>query len=263
LRKFGLIGYPLSHSFSKGFFAEKFQQEKIMDAQYDNYPIPTIDAFTMLWEQDPLLNGLNVTIPYKKEVISFLDKPSSVVSAINACNCIRKFNGELYGYNTDVIGFKKTLQPFLKPHHTAALILGTGGAAAAVEWVMRDLNIQYKLVSRSNANSESKTKETSLKQAATVLPYSKLTAEIIATHTLIINTSPLGMYPNVNDAPDIPYDAITSKHHLFDLIYNPSETLFLQKGAARGATIQNGLEMLHIQAEESWHIWNATTPIVQ
>ncbi len=255
MRKFGLIGYPLSHSFSKGYFADKFQQHQIGDAQYDNYPIPSIKEFKLLWEQDPALNGLNVTIPYKKEVIPFLDKPSSVVTEINACNCIRKFNGALYGYNTDVIGFQKSLQPFLKPHHTAALILGTGGAAAAVEWVMRNLNIQYHLVSRSKHTKES--------NIASVLSYSELTPEIIAAHTLIINTSPLGMYPNVNEAPEIPYDAITSNHHLFDLIYNPSETLFLQKGAAQGATFQNGLEMLHIQAEESWNIWNAVTPIVQ
>ena len=255
MRKFGLIGYPLSHSFSKGYFADKFQQHQITDAQYDNYPIPSIDAFKELWEQDSALNGLNVTIPYKKEVIPFLRHPSSVVTEINACNCIRKFNGTLYGYNTDVIGFQKSLQPFLKPHHTGALILGTGGAAAAVEWVMRNLNIPYKLVSRS--------KSTTQDSNVSLLSYSELSPEIIAAHTLIINTSPLGMYPNVNDAPDIPYEAITSNHHLFDLIYNPSETLFLQKGAAQGATIQNGLEMLHIQAEESWHIWNAATPIIQ
>jgi shikimate dehydrogenase len=255
LRKFGLIGYPLSHSFSKGYFADKFQQLSITDAQYDNYLIPSIVAFEKLWEQDPALNGLNVTIPYKKEVIPFLHHPSAVVTEINACNCIRKFNGVLYGYNTDVIGFQKSLQPFLKPNHTAALILGTGGAAAAVEWVMRNLKIQYKLVSRSKSRSE--------KSDDSLISYSELTSEIITAHTLIINTSPLGMYPNVNDAPDIPYEAISSNHHLFDLIYNPSETLFLQKGAAQGATIQNGLEMLHIQAEESWNIWNAATPIIQ
>ena len=255
MRKFGLIGYPLSHSFSKGYFADKFQQLQITDARYDNYPIPSIDAFEKLWEQDTALIGLNVTIPYKKEVIPFLHQPSSVVTEINACNCIRKFNGTLYGYNTDVIGFQKSLQPFLKPHHTNALILGTGGAAAAVEWVMRNLKIQYKLVSRSKSTTE--------KSNFSLVSYSELTPEIITAHTLIINTSPLGMYPNVNDAPDIPYEAISSKHHLFDLIYNPSETLFLQKGAAQGATIQNGLEMLHIQAEESWNIWNAATPIIQ
>lgn len=254
MRKFGLIGYPLSHSFSKGYFADKFQQQQINDTLYDNYPIQSINEFSALWESDQELLGLNVTIPYKKEVIPFLQNPSSVVTAINACNCIRKFNGALYGYNTDVIGFQKSLQPFLKPHHKHALILGTGGAAAAVEWVMKNLNIAYQFVSRTPSEPAGEAK---------VIAYSELTPEMITAHTLIINTSPLGMYPNVYDAPDIPYDAITSQHHLFDLIYNPSETMFLQKGAAQGATIQNGLEMLHIQAEESWSIWTAATPVIQ
>ena len=143
------IGYPLSHSFSKGFFAEKFLKENIVDAQYENYPIATIHAFNSLWENENL-EGLNVTIPYKKDVISFIQHPSTVVSQINACNCIRKFNNELYGYNTDVLGFEKSLLPLLKPNHTKALILGTGGAAAAVEWVLQKLSIQYQLVSRNN-----------------------------------------------------------------------------------------------------------------
>ena len=249
MRKFGLIGYPLSHSFSKGYFADKFQQHQVTDAQYDNYPIPSIDAFEKLWEKDAALNGLNVTIPYKKEVIPFLQHPSTVVQSIGACNCIRKFNEELYGYNTDVIGFEKSLLPFLKSHHTHALILGTGGAAVAVEWVMKKLNIQYQFVSRSNGNN--------------CIGYDALNKGMLATYTLIINTSPVGMYPNVNESPDLPYEAITNKHHLFDLIYNPNETLFLKKGKANGASIQNGLEMLHIQAEESWKIWNSVTPINQ
>lgn len=249
MRQFGLIGYPLSHSFSQGFFAEKFKRENIDDAQYANYPIASINEFAALWEQDKNLLGLNVTIPYKKEVIPFLQHPSSVVKSINACNCIRKFNNELYGYNTDVIGFENSLATYLKPHHTHALILGTGGAAAAVEWVMQKLNIQYQFVSRANNGN--------------CIGYDQLTTDIIQQHTLIINTSPVGMYPNVNEAPAIPYEAITSKHHLFDLIYNPSETLFLARGAQHGATIQNGLEMLHIQAAESWKIWTATTPLEQ
>lgn len=249
MRHFGLIGYPLSHSFSQGFFTEKFQKENIEDAQYVNYPIPTMEAFSSLWETDKQLMGLNVTIPYKKEIIPFLQHPSTVVKAILACNCIRKFNGELYGYNTDVIGFEKSLLPFLKLHHNKALILGTGGAAAAVEWVLNKLNIQYHLVSRTASEHS--------------LLYDQLTQEIVASHTLLINTSPIGMYPNVQEAPALPYEAITAKHHLFDLIYNPGETLFLTNGKAQGATIQNGLAMLHIQAEESWKIWNARTPLVQ
>ena len=249
MRHFGLIGYPLSHSFSQGYFKDKFNRENIVDAQYANYPIPNIHSFLKLWEEDVALHGLNVTIPYKKEVIPFLQFPSTVVQSIHACNCIRKFEGALYGYNTDVIGFENALQPFLKPHHTHALILGTGGASAAVEWVLQKLNIQYIIVSRN--------------EGAGKITYDKVTPAMLARYTLLINTSPLGMYPNINEAPHLPYQAMGSQHHLFDLIYNPSETLFLQKGAAKGATIQNGLEMLHIQAEESWNIWNAATPIIQ
>ena len=251
MRQFGLIGYPLSHSFSQKFFTEKFLQENIVNAKYDNFPIPSIESFAGLWKENPNLEGLNVTIPYKKEVIPFLQHSSAVVQEINACNCIRKFNGELYGYNTDVIGFEKSLLPFLQPHHTHALILGTGGASAAVQWVLQKLNIQFQLVSRNTntieANNEMKA----------YLSYDQLAASVIESHTLIINTSPLGMYPNTNEAPPIAYEGITAQHHLYDLVYNPIETLFMQKGLAKGATVQNGLAMLHIQAEESWAIWNA------
>ena len=256
MRKFGLIGYPLSHSFSQGFFREKFTLENILDTDYGNYAIPNINDFKILWD-DPNLQGLNITIPYKKEVIPYLQHPSSVVKKIQACNCIRRYNNELYGYNTDVIGFQKSLMPFLKSHHTHALILGTGGAAAAVEWVMQNLKIQYHFVSRNKLHINEGVNQSNL------IGYDQLSNSIIDQHTLIINTSPVGMYPNVNEAPAIPYDAVSSKHHLFDLIYNPSETLFLSKGKEKGATIQNGLEMLHIQAEESWKIWNAETPIIQ
>ena len=242
MRQFGLIGYPLSHSFSQKFFTEKFLQENIVNAKYDNFPIASIESFAGLWKENPNLEGLNVTIPYKKEVIPFLQHSSAVVQEIHACNCIRKFNNELYGYNTDVTGFEKSLLPFLKVHHTHALILGTGGASAAVQWVLQKLNIQFQVVSRKgNAN----------------LTYDQLSASVIESHTLIINTSPLGMYPNTNEAPPIAYDAITAQHHLYDLVYNPTETLFMKNGLAKGATVQNGLAMLHIQAEESWAIWNA------
>jgi shikimate dehydrogenase len=251
LRQFGLIGYPLSHSFSQKFFTEKFLQENIVNANYDNFPIPSIESFAALWKENPNLEGLNVTIPYKKEVIPFLQHSSAVVQEIHACNCIRKFNNELYGYNTDVIGFEKSLLPFLKPHHTHALILGTGGASAAVQWVLQKLNIQYQVVSRRGNTLE----ENSEMKAS--LSYDQLSASVIASHTLIINTSPLGMYPNTNEAPNIAYDAISAKHHLYDLVYNPTETLFMKNGLAKGATVQNGLDMLHIQAEESWAIWNA------
>ena len=213
-----------------------------MNAQYANFPISSIESFAALWKEHPSLEGLNVTIPYKKEVIAFLQHSSPVVESIKACNCIRKFNNELYGYNTDVTGFEKSLLPFLQPYHTHALILGTGGASAAVQWVLEKLKIQFQVVSRKgNAN----------------LTYDQLSASVIESHTLIINTSPLGMFPNVNEAPPIAYDAITAQHHLYDLVYNPTETLFMKNGLAKGATVQNGLAMLHIQAEESWAIWNA------
>jgi shikimate dehydrogenase len=251
LRQFGLIGYPLSHSFSQKFFTEKFLQENIVNANYDNFPIPSIESFAALWKENPNLEGLNVTIPYKKEVIPFLQHSSAVVQEIHACNCIRKFNNELYGYNTDVIGFEKSLLPFLKPHHSHALILGTGGASAAVQWVLQKLNIQFQIVSRRGNTLE----ENSEMKAS--LSYDQLSASVIESHTLIINTSPLGMYPNTNEAPNIAYDAITAQHHLYDLVYNPTETLFMKNGLAKGATVQNGLDMLHIQAEESWAIWNA------
>lgn len=249
-RRFGLIGFPLSHSFSKRFFAEKFAQENIVNAQYANYPIESIGQFKQLWELDPQLEGVNITIPHKKAVIPFLDHPSSIVKATNACNCIRKYNGQLYGYNTDVIGFEKSLKPFLQPYHQKALILGTGGAAAAVAWVLQKLAISFQYVSRSVNGDD-------------VISYEKLTNSMLQEYLLIINTSPVGMYPDVNEAPALNYKALSEQHHLYDLIYNPAETLFLTKGKEHGASIQNGEEMLHLQAEASWEIWNSPTPFIQ
>ena len=251
MRQFGLIGYPLSHSFSQKFFTEKFLQENIVKASYQNFPIPSMESFGALWKENPNLEGLNVTIPYKKEVIPFLQHSSAVVQEIHACNCIRKFNNELYGYNTDVIGFEKSLLPFLQPHHTHALILGTGGAAAAVRWVLQKLNIQFQLVSRKVNTIEANT------EMKSIISYDQLNKSLVEAHTLIINTSPVGMFPNVHEAPPIAYEGITAQHHLYDLVYNPKETLFMKNGLEKGATVQNGLAMLHIQAEESWAIWNA------
>ena len=253
MRQFGLIGYPLSHSFSQGYFTEKFLHENEKCLQYTNFPIASIKDFDDIWVKQANLQGLNVTIPYKKIVIPFLHHDSTVVKKINACNCIRKYNNELYGYNTDVIGFEKSLAPFLQPHNTHALILGTGGAAVAVEWVLQKLNINYLLVSRTNANANSW-------ESGNAISYEALTTELLNQYTLIINTSPVGMYPNEDELPSLPYDAITAQHHLYDLIYNPAETLFMKKGLSQGATVQNGLAMLHIQAEESWRIWNTPTP---
>ena len=242
MRQFGLIGYPLSHSFSEGYFKEKFLQEHILDAQYANYPIVSMKEFGPLWEVHLSLQGLNVTIPYKKEVIQFLDEMAPEVASMQACNCIKKVENKLVGFNTDVFGFEKSLIPFLKPHHQNALILGSGGSAAAVKWVLNKLGIQFITVSRNECDHS--------------ITYSDLNQTIMETNTLIINTSPVGMYPLIENCPDIPYEFLTKDHHLFDLIYNPNQTLFLKKGLVQGATIQNGLEMLHLQAEESWRIWN-------
>ena len=249
MRQFGLIGFPLSHSFSKGYFANFFSSENILDAHYENYPIESIDLFLDLWKNNPSLKGLNVTIPYKKLVIPFLQHSSSVVQSIQACNCIKLHEGVLYGYNTDVIGFEKSLLPYLQPHHQKALIFGTGGAAAAVEWVLQKLGIAYQLVSRTASEG--------------CITYASLTPDVIAAHTLLIHTSPVGMFPKIEEAPNLPYEAITSKHHLYDLVYNPAVTQFLAKCAAQGATTQNGLEMLHLQADASWEIWNSETPFIQ
>ncbi|MHA4812099.1 shikimate dehydrogenase family protein [Flavitalea flava] len=243
MRKFGLIGYPLSHSFSQRFFTEKFEREGITGCVYETYPLKDISELPALL-QDPDLCGLNVTIPYKEQVIPFLQEKNDIVAAINACNCIRIEKGQLTGYNTDVIGFEISLLKKWQPHHTHALILGTGGAAKAVEFVVRKLGLDYRFVSRSP------------RPFTNDLYYDQVNAELIRSHTLIVNTSPLGMYPNTEHFPLLPYEAITARHYLFDLVYNPARTLFLQKGEERGAVVENGYEMLILQAEESWSIWD-------
>ncbi|GEO09162.1 shikimate dehydrogenase family protein [Segetibacter aerophilus] len=244
MRKFGLIGFPLSHSFSPAFFAEKFSKEGIVGCSYEAYPIDSIDKFPQLLSDKPNLEGINVTIPYKKAVIPFLHQQTEPVRKVGACNCIKIRDGKLTGYNTDVIGFKKSLSPKLLKIHKKALILGTGGSAAAVAYVLEELGINYYFVSRKN-NEEKNS-----------VSYKELTKEIVEESKLIINTTPLGMYPQVDSCPDIPYQFLTTDHYLFDLVYNPGETLFLKKGASMGAAIKNGADMLIIQAEESWNIWN-------
>lgn len=243
MKRYGLIGYPLTHSFSQKYFSEKFLREKFNDHVYENFPIQAISELKDILASYADLCGLNVTIPYKKDVLSYLDECSQAVESMGACNCIKMSNGKLSGFNTDVIGFEKSLRPFLRPEHTAALILGTGGAAVAVAYVMNQLGIPYQYVSR--------------KKTSNSISYVDVDQQIISDHSLIVNTTPLGMYPAVDDCPPLPYQWLTAKHHCFDLIYNPAETLFLRKAAAQNATIQNGAEMLIIQAEESWRIWNA------
>jgi shikimate dehydrogenase len=244
MRAFGLIGFPLSHSFSKGFFTEKFQREQI-DAVYDNYPLSSISEFSDLLTQHPQLEGLNVTIPYKEQVIPFLDEQSPVVAAIGACNCIRIRDGRLRGYNTDVVGFEQSLRKRLLPGHRKALVLGTGGASKAVQYVLQQLQIAFTVISR-NADP-----------AKGILAYEQLSGDDLQSATLWINTTPLGMYPNTEAAPPLDYTQAGSSHYLYDLVYNPAETRFLALGKAQGATVENGHDMLIIQALESWRIWNS------
>lgn len=238
---YGLIGYPLSHSFSKKYFTEKFLREGIENSVYELFPIEKMELFPSLIASHPQLRGLNVTIPYKEQVLPFLDELSDAVNEIGACNCISFRNGKLKGYNTDVIGFEQSLLPLLQPHHTHALVLGTGGAAKAVCWVLNKLKIDFKIVSRSSGND--------------YLSYDDLNANIISEYPLIINTTPLGMQPNVNTKPSLPYESITEKHLCYDLVYNPERTLFLKTAEGQGAVIKNGLQMLELQAEAAWKIW--------
>ncbi len=242
IRKFGLTGFPLEHSFSKKYFEEKFARKNIDDAQYNLYPLKNIDSLpAFLKEHDDIL-GLNVTIPHKKDVMKFCETLDDVAKAVGAVNCLKISKGKIAGYNTDVVGFEKSLLPLLKPHHTHALILGSGGGSLAVQYVLCKLGISFKVISRSEGDNH--------------LRYETMNRDIFSTRHLIINTTPLGMFPQVDKKPAIPYHLLTSRHLLFDLIYNPNQTQFLTDGKSRGATIKNGLQMLKIQAEESWRIWN-------
>lgn len=243
MRLFGLIGYPLSHSFSKQYFTDKFAREGLTDCRFENFSIATIDELPQLLKKQPNLEGIAVTIPYKKAVLKFVDDSTAIPEEIKACNCIKFKDRKLLGFNTDYLGLEKSILPFLKPHHQKALVLGNGGAKTAVEFVLNKLAIQHATVSRQIHDNATYT-------------YEDVTEEIITEHTLIINTTPLGMFPHINTYPDIPYQFIKGQHLLFDLVYNPAKTLFLQKGAEHGATIKNGMEMLEIQAEENWRIWN-------
>lgn len=245
--KLGLIGYPLGHSFSKNFYLTKFQKENIENVHYDLYPIEHIDEFPKLFSQvEQSFRGFNVTIPHKQAVIHYLNELSEEAAIMKAVNCITISykNGEpvLKGYNTDAFGFQKSLEPLLKPHHNQALVFGNGGAAKAVFYSLDKLGIPYKVVSRNKDTGD--------------LTYEELNEKLITEHPLIINCSPVGTFPNMEQCPNIPYDAIGKNHLLYDLIYNPEETLFLKKGKENGAIIKNGYEMLVLQAEKNWEIWN-------
>ena len=243
MKQYGLIGHPLTHSFSKRYFTEKFIAEGINDCHFENYDLDSINDFKTLLNNNPTLHGLCVTIPYKQEVIQFLDHVDFAVQTIGACNSIHFKEGKLYGYNTDTLGFEKALKEKIKPIHDKALILGTGGASKAVAYVLNNMQIPFKTVSRKPSEINE-------------INYDQLSAEVMEEHRLIINTTPLGMYPNVASCPSIPYSYLTKDHFLFDLVYNPEETVFLQKGKAFNAQISNGYHMLIYQAEASWKIWN-------
>ncbi len=243
---YGLIGYPLKHSFSRAFFTEKFTKEEI-DAIYLNFEIENISLFTGIIESYPTLKGLNVTLPYKELVIPFLDEidpPTQAIGAVNVIKVLRE-NGKtkLIGYNSDIIGFQNSISPLIdKSIHTKALILGTGGASKAVLNGLKAFGIKSVFVSRT-PNSEQ-------------FSYSDIDQDIINNYKVIVNTSPLGTFPNVEDAPNIPYHLLSKDHVLYDLVYNPAETKFLQLGKQQGATIKNGAEMLELQARAAWEIWN-------
>ena len=244
MKLYGLIGYPLGHSFSKKYFEEKFAMEGLKDCRFELFPLKSIEAFKELTAEEKSLHGIAVTIPYKETIMQLLNEIDPVAEAIGAVNCIQFSGGKLKGYNTDVIGFEQSLLPLLKPHHTKALILGSGGSSKAVKYALAKNNIQYKIVSR-NANENIDT-----------ITYKDLDAAIMNEYTIIINCSPVGMYPDEHLSPDIPYGLITGKHLLYDLTYKPEKTKFLQKGEECGAAIKNGFEMLVLQAEENWKIWN-------
>jgi len=243
--KYGLIGFPLEHSFSKDYFNNKFAAEGI-DAEYVNFSIASIAELKSIIQNNPDLKGLNVTIPYKEQVIPYLDKLNEDARLIGAVNVIRikhkKKKTKLKGYNSDIIGFKQSIEPLLKPYHQRALVLGTGGAAKAVFYGLKQLGLEAIYVSRQ-------------KKSAEILTYSELSQEMMETHNLIVNCTPVGMWPKVDDCPDIPYQWLTDKHFLYDLLYNPDETLFMQKGVEQGAFVKNGLEMLLLQAFAGWEIW--------
>jgi shikimate dehydrogenase len=242
---YGLVGRDISYSFSKEYFSKKFKELPLDNHQYVNFDIESISILPEVIHQYKFcLKGMNVTIPYKQEVFLYLDKVHKVARKVGAVNTIKiTKKGYVKGYNTDVLGFEFSLLPLLKEHHTKALILGTGGASKAVAYVLKKLGITYKFVSRKPKRKKE-------------IAYKELQEEIMNDATVIINCSPVGTFPKVDKCPDIPYEFLTDKHLLYDLIYNPEETLFLRKGKEQGAVIKNGYEMLEIQAEESWKIWN-------
>ena len=240
---FGLIGKNISYSFSKKYFTDKFEKEEMLGYSYENFDLQAISQFPKIIRENPNLRGLNVTIPYKEKIIPYLDKLEENATKIGAVNCI-KFTkkGKLKGYNTDYYGFKKSLEPLLQPHHQKALILGTGGASKAVAFALEELGILHTFVSRSKKEN--------------ALDYKYINATTFDNYQIIINCTPLGTHPNIEEFPPIPYEFFTGEHIAFDLIYNPEETEFLKRAKANNAITKNGYEMLVLQAERGWKIWN-------
>jgi shikimate dehydrogenase len=246
MKKFGLIGYPLGHSFSKKYFAAKFENEGIRDCRYDLYEIEDISLLPSIIKQNPELEGLNVTIPYKEKVLPYLDSIDPACEEIGAVNCIKIKEGKLKGYNTDYIGFKESLNNWLKGEKPNALVLGTGGASKAVVKALKDLGISYLIVSRNPG------------EAPGIISYEDLakSKSVLDQNQLIINTTPLGTFPKTEEMPAINPEYISSMHKVYDLVYNPEKTFLMRSLEARGAIVKNGLEMLQLQAEAAWRIWN-------
>lgn len=252
-KTYGLIGFPLTHSFSKKYFTEKFEKENITDCEYNLYSLSSIHQLPDLIKDNPGIAGLNVTIPYKETVLAFLSELDAGAKAVGAVNCIKIERGtnaapKLIGYNTDVFGFRQSIKPFLEKKHERAIILGTGGASKAAAFVLKEIGLDCYFVTRFKNSQKS--------QITNSFSYADLNEYIFNAFKLIVNTTPVGMYPNVHDAPAIPYELLTPSHLLYDMVYNPAETEFLKRGKEKGAETINGISMLHQQAEEAWRIWN-------
>lgn len=245
MKLYGLIGYPLGHSFSKEYFTKKFEREGLTDCFFEAFPLKSITEFKELILGHPALKGLGVTIPYKQQVLTYVDEMSDEVKCIGATNSIKISGNKLIAYNTDIDGFEQSFVKQLQPVHTKALVLGTGGASKAVQYVLNKLGISFLVVSRNESQQEG------------FISYTRIVEKMMDEYKVIINCTPVGMQPNENTAPEIPYDLLTAQHYLYDLVYKPAHTLFLQKGEAVGATTKNGYDMLLIQAEASWKIWNS------
>jgi len=249
MKTYGLIGYRLGHSFSRSFFTEKFANENLPDHEYVNFELDSIEEFPKVFNQGKDICGLNCTIPYKQQILQFLDEIEAEAAQIGAVNTVKIINQNgrriLKGFNTDLYGFEHSLRPMLEPKHRKALILGTGGASKAIKFLFDKMGIAYLSATTKEVPGEKE------------IRYKQLTEDLMNEYLIVINATPLGTFPKVDACPDIPYQFITNDHVLYDLVYNPEKTLFLKKGKSQGAKTKNGLEMLHLQALRAWEIWNS------